>query len=188
MSVRVHAKLTLDESVVARVKAALRGAPAHVKEHRVSVGIHEQEASAQTVKVASGKPKTDKPKKNYRGNETTAVLIDVALFNEFGTDAIPDRSWLRSWFDQNVDRLKLEALEAMRAEYKRTEPAAVEALAARWYQELRDWIALAQAGLAPLKERTKRERQAAGLPPEPPLFATKQLVEAIRGMCDGRYA
>lgn len=175
------------EGVISRAKALLQGAPKHVANHRLSVGIHEQEASSQAVKIGENKPKPDQPKTNYRGHASNAAyLVDVALAHEFGTDVIPERSWLRSWFDQNLERLKNESAAAMRAEWK-GDKEAVPALAAQWEKELREWISNDEAGLKPLKDSTKAARRAADLPEGPPLYALGQFVRAIHGQADGRY-
>lgn len=31
------------------------------------------------------------------------ALIDIAVWNEFGTDTIPARSFIRAWFDENIE-------------------------------------------------------------------------------------
>jgi hypothetical protein len=49
----------------------------------VTVGVHEAEGSAP------------------EGNDGTTVL-DVALFNEFGTEDIPARSFIAGWSDENA--------------------------------------------------------------------------------------
>ena len=40
------------------------------------------------------------------------TVADVGFFNEFGTENIPERSWIRSWFDANRRRIekKMEQL------------------------------------------------------------------------------
>lgn len=182
--IKVHATIKLDEKAMERARKMLKGAPKRVHQHRLSVGIHEQEASAQTVKPASQAPQTNRLKMGYR-KISDAKLIDVALFHELGL-GVPERSWLRSWFDTKLDTLKLEATEAMRSEYE-GDAEAVPALAAKWAMDLRAWIENNEASLRPLANSTKRERRAAGLPDDPPLFATGQLVRAIHGLADGEY-
>jgi hypothetical protein len=183
--VKLHAKLELNEEFLAKVKEKLLGAAKLVHNHRLSVGLHEAEASAAAVKIASGQHNTDKAKNDYRGKEAAIALIDVAMIHEFGI-GVPDRSWLRTWFDQNVERLKVECTEAMRAEYSGDEHA-VQELAKKLGEELKAWISTGAAGLEPLSEATKRERVAAGLPADPPLFATGQLVRSLRAMFDAEY-
>jgi len=184
----VRVVLRVDATVLERAKALLKGAPKKVRQHRLSVGIHEQEASEKPIKVGSRKANTDRAKKNYRGGESHSYLIDVAAVHEFGSGwaNLPERSWLRSWFDLNLDRLEREATSAMHAEYA-GDKEAVTSLAGKWSDELRHWISSDVARLAPLAESTEKARAAAGLPAGPPLYATHQLVDAIRGLADGRY-
>ncbi len=47
---------------------------------KVTVGVHEAEGALP---------------------EGEATVLDVATWNEFGTDTIPARSFIRAWFDQN---------------------------------------------------------------------------------------
>lgn len=170
---RVRAELKLDAGVIERAKLLLRGATNKVSQHRVSVGIHEEDGSARA--------------RSYRGKEAAIKIVEAAMLHEFGTDVLPERSWLRTWFDQNVERFKAEALGAMQAEYKGDKDA-VRALAVKWYIELRAWIVEGTANLEDLQPRTKAAREAAGLAPEPPLYATKRLVQAINALVDGRPA
>jgi hypothetical protein len=184
--IKLKAELRLNEGLIKRVREILRGAPEHVKEHRVTVGIHEAEATAEAVKIASGKHNTNEPKNAYSGKASSTPLIDVAFFQEMGM-GVPERSWLRTWFDQNVERLKVESTEAMRAEYSGNRDA-VEALARKWGKELGDWIETGAANLPALSSATIKQRRAAGIAGDTPLFATGQLVRAIRAMADGDYA
>lgn len=176
--IKMHAHL--EQGVMQRAKEILRGASERVHQHRVSVGVHETEG--------------EKPKNNYEGKTTASRLVDIMTVHEFGGHTtiggvdveIPERSWLRSWFDQNLSRLKSEATEAMRAEY-RGDAKAIERAAAKWHHELADWIANDEAGLVPLSAITVAKRVKAGLAEGPPLFATGQFVAAIRALADGEY-
>lgn len=38
--------------------------------------------------------------------ESGATVAAIGFFNEFGTKNIPERSWMRSWFDSNLRRIK----------------------------------------------------------------------------------
>jgi hypothetical protein len=119
---------------------------------------------------------------NYKGEPTQAKTIDAAYFAEFGMGQ-PQRSWLRAWFDQNLDRLKTESTAAMRAEFN-GDGNAVPLLAKKWAQEVRDALISGSLDLAPLSPRTIEERRKAGIPDGPPLVATHQLVEAVHGLAD----
>ncbi|MBA3833610.1 MAG: hypothetical protein H0X34_17305 [Chthoniobacterales bacterium] len=67
-------------------KALQKRILATAKGKRVTVGVHEAEGAA-----AEG----DGP-----------TVLDVAEWNEFGTDTIPERSFIRGWCDENVDQNK----------------------------------------------------------------------------------
>lgn len=192
-SVKLQATMKLAPEVLARVRKLLAGAPKHVSAHRVSVGLHEAEASAQAIRIASNKPNTNRRKDTYEGKPSAVKLIDVALWNEFGTDRTPERSWLRSWFDSKLTEHGKEMLYAMREEYKgrgsegaAAESGAVARLAEWWVRDLASRIVNGTAGLDDLKASTQAARRAAGLPDGPPLYATHQLVDSFRAQLDGR--
>jgi hypothetical protein len=68
--------------------------------------------------------------KESHGDDSLTVL-EVAVFNEFGTDRIPERSFIRAWFDENESRLGI-AVKRMTASViagKRTKEQALELLA-----------------------------------------------------------
>lgn len=64
---------------VAQVKAAAKGAG-------MSVGVHAKEGAA--------------PKKAKKKGAEPLTVLDVAIINEFGL-GVPERPFLRNWFDQN---------------------------------------------------------------------------------------
>ena len=66
-------------ALLERMKKAAAGA-------RVTVGVHEAEGSAPA-----------------EGEDGDATLLDVAIFNEFGTVDIPPRSFIGAWEDENTD-------------------------------------------------------------------------------------
>lgn len=53
---------------------------------KITVGVHEKDGGAE------------------HGEGTT--IADVATWNEFGAGSIPERSFLRAWFDENQERIK----------------------------------------------------------------------------------
>lgn len=169
VSAKMTASAKVSEAAIARVRAIYAGAPNRVHRHRLTVGLHEMHG-AHDAKV------------DYFGEPTDAQVIDAGYFAEFGLGQ-PQRSWLRAWFDANVDRLKAESTEAMRKEFN-GDGDAVLLLARKWSTEIRDGITSGDLALAPLSDRTKAQRAKAGLSEGPPLFATGQLVEAIHGMAD----
>lgn len=44
--------------------------------------------------------------------DAALTVLEVAAIHEFGTDTIPERSFLRGWFDSNIDRAR-EALRRL---------------------------------------------------------------------------
>lgn len=165
----VSANYFVNERVIARVKTKLAQA-AKVKAHDVQVGINNNTGHKKIIV--------------YTGEEGAAEVWLVALAHEFGTDVLPERSWFRSWFDRNAERMRKEMAAAMQQERKGNTNA-VPKLARKWRDELRDWIRDDAAHLAPLAERTQRQRTQMGLSASPPLYAIGQLVDAIRATVDG---
>lgn len=141
----------------------------HVINHRASVGIHEAEGSVNKVE--------------YDGKTSGATLTEVGLAHEFGI-RVPERSWLRTWVDSNKPRLQREMFEVARRAYK-GDSSAFETQANKWAGELRAWIGEGAGGLPSLAPATILQKQQYGLSkPETPLYATGQLVEAIKAMLD----
>ncbi len=71
------------------------------------------------------------------------TLLEVAIANEFGTDTIPERSFIRAWFDEN-ERACREAVRRMLVatlEGKYTKEQALELLAQRFVGEIQKRIA-----------------------------------------------
>jgi hypothetical protein len=170
----IRARVEVKSGVIDRARRLLAGAAKHVHAHRARVGIQEDDGGD--------------AKRGYNDQASGLPLAQVAAEHEFGTDILPERSFIRSWFDANEARLRREMHEVMRAEYE-GHGDAVRALVARWAGELRDWIQLEQGGLEALSPLTVARKSAAGLEePSVPLLATKQLVEAIQGFLDGAPA
>ena len=166
MGTVLHAHMDLSKEAIEHAKQRLRGAIEHVREHRGSVGLHEDE---------SGDAKLD-----YNGKATNVSLGEVASYHEF-----TGRSYVRTWFDQNLSRMKGEVTEAMRAQYE-GDTSAVDNLMVKYAGELRAWIELQDGQLKALSPVTVAAKTKAGLPhPDVPLLATGQLVEAIKAHLDG---
>lgn len=149
-----------------RVGAASSSSPSH----RISIGIHGEEA-----KIA------------YDGATEDVTVVEVAAAQEYGLGNIPERSFIRSWFDENRPRLARELKFAEQAELLGSNPRAVVQLAQRWKSEVVARITTRSAGLAPLAASTITARERAGITQETPLDATGQLVASIRAMVDGEY-
>lgn len=60
----------------------------------VTIGIHEAEGGAQNG---------------------SATVLDIGIWNEFGTSRIPPRSFIRAWFDENKEPIETMWKSAMRA-------------------------------------------------------------------------
>lgn len=81
-------------------------------------------------KVAVGVFETDGSKVYVDG----LTVLDVATFHEFGL-GVPERSFLRGWFDENIERAKeaIRRLMVSVVEGKRTKEQALE-LFGQWLQ------------------------------------------------------
>lgn len=172
--VRLRAGVDIREDPFRRALKRLAEANKRTPVHRVTLGIHEGEND----------------KVRYDGSLASITLAEVAVVHEYGATVngikIPERSFMRSWFDQNSRRLRTEMAAAERAEAQGNE-GAVRNLALRWQSELKTWITSRQAGFVPLSPETIKDRANAGIDSETPLHATGQLVESIRVKLDGEY-
>lgn len=149
-----------------RVKDRLREQAKKAREHLISVGIHEADGAH--------------PKLDYDHKETDATVVEVAASHEFS-----GRSWLRSWFDRNRNRLVHEMNAVMKADFKGDHGAIAKA-GERWANELREWIEMEDAHLKRLQPSTVAAKERAGLDrPGTPLYATGEFVAAIKAMMDG---
>jgi hypothetical protein len=161
----MRATVTVRPEAISAVKTKLIKKRKDLKPYKISVGIHEAEGQ--------------KPALDYSRRPSAVTLLYVALVHEYGAGNVPERSFLRSWFDSNANRLKDESTKAMRAEY-RGDKGAVERTSKKWAEELMEWLRSDSAGLDALSPATIKARERAGLPTGPPLVATQQLVDAIR--------
>lgn len=170
----VHVRVTRLEvhaDVIDRVKKLLAGAPSRVSIHRAMIGIQEPEGSKEKV--------------DYDGVARSGrTLAQVMIEHEYGTDVLPERSFLRAWFDANVDRLHAGMTTAMRAEFA-GDTDAVRRWAHDTAEEWRKWIA-SGGDFVGLMPSTIARKTAAGLAePETPLVATFQFADAFRAVLDG---
>ena len=160
-------KVKINEGVMRLAKRELRRAGKRVSQHRVTIGIH-----------------NDEPKVDYDGKDSDATLAMVAMWHEFGTGTVPPRSFLRQWYDSNTGRIRSEMSKAMAAEYN-GKKSAVHQLARRWAREVASIIRRGES-FAPLETATVDKKAAHGLPsPKKPLIATGQLVSSISAQVDG---
>ena len=72
-----------------------------------------------------------------------ATVLDVAIFNEFGTDTIPERSFLRGWFDESEKGLRDDAGKMMQSVIhgQRTRDQILELLGQRSVGQIQERIA-----------------------------------------------
>ena len=74
---------------------------------------------------------------------TTLTVAELATIHEFGTDTIPERSFLRAWFDENRERcheaVKRMAQSVMRGERSRED--AIEILGQTFVAQIQKRIA-----------------------------------------------
>lgn len=113
---------------------------------RVSVGVHEAEG--------------DQP----AGDDGEATVLDVAVFNEFGTEHIPPRSFIGAWEDENVDEHKSQLRKIGQAVVKGAIPSVevgLERFGLHAVGEVQQRIA---AGIAPENAESTVERKGSSTP------------------------
>lgn len=125
----------------------------------ISVGILEKDGAT--------------PKKEEDGDSDLTVL-EVAIWNEFGTDKIPSRSFIRAWFDENRDRARemLRRLMVSVVEGKRTKHQVLELLGQTFVAEIQARIS---AGIPPENALSTVAHKGSSKP----LIATGQLRSSI---------
>lgn len=153
-----------------RARTRIGAASSQSPTHRISIGIHGDEAA-----IA------------YNGSTEGVSLVEVAATHEYGLGTVPERSFIRAWFDENRARLARELRFAEAAELVGGNPDAMKQLAQRWASEVKARITSRSGHLKPLAPSTIAERERAGIGSVTPLDATGQLVNSIRAMVDGEY-
>ncbi len=156
-------------SALTDVERALTDAGRRVRPHEASIGVHDEDG---------GKAKLD-----YYGREQAETLAEVMIQHEYGDAGLPERSFLRSWFDANVSRLGDGMVAAARAELA-GDAQAVRRWVNETHAEWKEWIE--GAPFVPLSPVTVSKKVYAMLPrPEAPLIATEQFLDAWRAKLDG---
>lgn len=156
-------RFQVNPRLMERVKGAIRQRVQRVQPKKIAVGITEKKGGARKV--------------DYFGKKQQATVADVAMWMEMGTDTVPERPIMRSYFDANMQRHRREMTIAVRREYKGTTGAVIE-LGELWAEELRNHYF--EANVEPLQKATIASKEAAGLGhPEIPVVATGQVVDAI---------
>ncbi len=109
------------------------------------------------------------------------TVIEVAVFNEFGTDTIPERSFLRAWFDENQDRCRVAVRKMLEAVItgKYTREQAMQLVAQRFVGEIQRKIA---SGIPPANAPSTISKKGS----DKPLINTGQLRSAISYEIDGK--
>lgn len=105
--------------------------------------------------------------------DSTLTVAAVAFFHEMGL-GVPERSWLRAWFDENESRIKADISRATRVVIRgrMTADQALSQLAARYVGEIQQRIA---DGINPPLEQSTIDRKGSDVP----LIDTGQLRSAI---------
>jgi hypothetical protein len=130
----------VDHGYKARLKALLRlKEPAHI-----DVGI---------LEAAGAEPHGD----------DALTVIEVGVFNEFGTATIPERSFIRAWFDESEPQLRADLAVLMQGvgQGKRTRAQALELLGQRCVGQIQERIA---AGIEPENRPSTVKRKGSSTP------------------------
>lgn len=103
------------------------------------------------------------------------TVLQVATFHEFGL-GVPERSFIRAWYDENLERNKADFRAQMRRVTRGevSEEQAFQQLGAKWAADIQARIRSQPSDWEPLKQATK-DRKGSDLA----LIDTGQLVAAI---------
>jgi hypothetical protein len=155
---------------IAAAQQALAAAAKGITPHEATMGVHEEQGG--------------EAKRGYDGREQAETLVEIMMQHEYGDAGVPERSFIRAWFDARMATLAGGMFDAMRAEADGDKQAVH-----RWVKATYDeWIAWVRGGgLPPLSPRTVALKAKHGLPhPDTPLVATEQFVRAWRAKLDGQ--
>ncbi len=133
----VEGSLGLRHDVTAKIKITDRGYARllhtleSMKAARVTVGVHAAQGNAQHAVASS----------NSNAAPAAVTLLDVAAWNEFGM-GVPERPWLRGWFDQNTTKNQktIATIAKSILQGRRSIGDGLEAIGARFVGELQQWI------------------------------------------------
>lgn len=118
----------------------------------MSVTIRDRDAGyaalvARVFGLAKVKPRIDVGVLEGPGGEThgddAVTVLEVAVWNEFGTDSVPSRSFVRAWFDEHEAELRQELVKLMQAVVRgeRTKDQVLELLGQRCVAQIQARIA-----------------------------------------------
>jgi hypothetical protein len=148
------------------VKERISHPPPRALPERISitVGVH-ADAGAEGHRPA-----------NDTGAGRAVTVADVATWNEFGTGSIPQRSFIRAWFDESQDFIRetLRSQMALVAQGKLTADKAAERVALACEGSMKKRIS---RGVPPPNAAETIRRKGSSKP----LINTGQLRNAIRG-------
>jgi hypothetical protein len=128
-----------------RAKTRIGAASSQSPTHRISIGIHGDEAAIR-----------------YNGEAGDVSLVEVAAAHEYGI-GVPERSFIRAWFDDNRQRLARELKFAERPSSSAATPTPMKQLAQRWASEVKARITSRSGRLKPLAPATIAARERAGI-------------------------
>lgn len=127
---------------------------------KVSVGIHEEDGAKEH-------------------EDAGMTVVALGAIHEFGLGNVPERSFIRAWFDENQDRAKeaLRRLMVSVVDGKRQPKQALDLFAQWALGEMQKRMA---AGIPPaLQPETVRKKTRAGKKGETPLIDTGQLRSSL---------
>jgi hypothetical protein len=122
--------------------------------------------AAKRARVDVGILDGDRPHSGGGGEDSVdhaVSILQVAIWNEFGTATIPERSFIRAWFDENEGKLRQELAVLMRSvlEGKRTREQILELVGQRAVAQIQARIA---AGIAPENAPSTVEKKGSSTP------------------------
>jgi hypothetical protein len=138
---------------------------------------HGYQALVKRVFGLEGKPKIQVgifEAAGAKSYEDAVTVLEVAIWNEFGTDTIPERSFIRAWFDENEEKCR-EAVRRMLVavlEGKYQPEQALELVAQRFVGEIQKRMAL---GIPPPNSPATVARKGSATP----LIDTGQLRSSV---------
>lgn len=161
----------LNPAAIHAAQALIGKAAGRVRAHEASIGLHEEDGG--------------KPKRDYHYIDGVETLAQTMMEHEFGTAMLPERSFLRAWFDQHKSRLAEGMRKAMQGELTGNASSVIDWVRAV-HAEWKAWIATGPfAQLSPI---TVAAKSKAGLAePDVALMATYQFREAWRAKLDGSF-
>lgn len=144
----------------------------HGARAKITVGIHGAEGDAMHAEATFAEDGALEP-------SSELTVAEVGSFHEFGTSTIPQRSFIRAWFDESVaeNRELLNSQLKLAIAGKLTLEAALERCALKFEASVRKRI---RARIPPPLAQSTIDRKGSTTP----LIDTGQLVSSIRGKAE----